>query len=159
MLRHAVAASFLTLATSATAYETLDQTGFEDFSGLVATSTTWVNEHGSMMTITVSTTDQVSGHYVNHARDTGCQNTPYPLTGRVNGQFIAFSVAWRNGTQDCRSATGWTGYARRNDDGTIQIVTDWNLSYQGGSEPAIERGQDLFSYVPPSIGEAPPMKE
>lgn len=159
MLEHAVLGAVLLIATPVAGYEALDKAGFHDFSSLVATSTTWVNEEGSTMTISVSATDEVTGQYVNHAQGTGCQNTPYLISGRVNGQFIAFAVAWSNGTQNCNSTTGWTGYARQNNDGTLQIVTDWNLSYQAGSGPAIDSGSDLFSYVAPSTGDDLPMKE
>lgn len=137
----------LSLSTAALAFSEFDATSFKDFSSLVSTSTTWQNQSGSTMTITVDSNDQVSGQYINRASGTGCQNSPYPISGRVDGNFIAFAVAWDNGTENCNSVTGWAGYAQASGS-TIEIVTQWNLAYQGGSGPAIEQGKDLFTYVP-----------
>ncbi|WP_113442753.1 avidin/streptavidin family protein [Rhizobium cremeum] len=137
----------LSLSTAALAFSEFDATSFKDFSSLVSTSTTWQNQSGSTMTITVDSNDQVSGQYINRASGTGCQNSPYPISGRVNGNFIAFAVAWDNGTENCNSVTGWAGYAQASGS-TIEIVTQWNLAYQGGGGPAIEQGKDLFTYVP-----------
>ncbi len=137
----------LSLSTAALAFSEFDATSFKDFSSLVSTSTTWQNQSGSTMTITVDSNDQVSGQYINRASGTGCQNSPYPISGRVDGNFIAFAVAWDNGTENCNSVTGWAGYAQASGS-TIEIVTQWNLAYQGGGGPAIEQGNDLFTYVP-----------
>ncbi|MCJ7993567.1 hypothetical protein J5N58_02950 [Rhizobium cremeum] len=137
----------LSLSTAALAFSEFDATSFKDFSSLVSTSTTWQNQSGSTMTITVDSNDQVSGQYINRASGTGCQNSPYPISGRVDGNFIAFAVAWDNGTENCNSVTGWAGYAQASGS-TIEIVTQWNLAYQGGGGPAIEQGKDLFTYVP-----------
>ncbi|MCR4266301.1 avidin/streptavidin family protein [Nitratireductor sp. ZSWI3] len=159
MVRIPVVIGFaLVLTVPASALEPFDPASFDGFSSLVATSTSWVNEYGSTMTISVSTTGEVSGHYVNHAQGTGCQNSPYPVSGRVNGNFIAFSVAWSNGSENCNSATGWSGYAGSTGDGSLEIVTQWNLSYEGGSGPAIESGSDVFTYMAPATGDKPMKK-
>ncbi|EJT01362.1 avidin/streptavidin family protein [Rhizobium sp. CCGE 510] len=140
----AVAALVFAVATSALAF---DASNFKDFSSIAPASSSWQNQSGSTMIIQVDSFGNVSGQYVNRAQGTGCQNSPYPLTGRVNGTFIAFSVGWNNSTENCNSATGWTGYAQVNGNNT-EIVTSWNLAYEGGSGPAIEQGQDTFQYVP-----------
>jgi hypothetical protein len=141
---NAVAALVFAVATSALAF---DASNFKDFSSIASASSSWQNQSGSTMIIQVDSFGNVSGQYVNRAQGTGCQNSPYPLTGRVNGTFIAFSVGWNNSTENCNSATGWTGYAQVNGNNT-EIVTSWNLAYEGGSGPAIEQGQDTFQYVP-----------
>lgn len=129
----------------AAAFSPFDAADFTDFSSLTGTSSTWVNQSGSTMTITVSPSAEVTGQYINRAAGTGCQNSPYQISGRVNGNFISFSVAWNNGTANCNSVTGWSGYARSSAS-DLQIVTDWNLAYQGSSGPAIEAGSDTFTY-------------
>lgn len=129
------------LASAADAFQ---PENFKGFSSLA--SSTWKNQRGSTMTINVDSFGNVTGQYINEAPDTGCHGSPYPLVGRTTGNFIAFSVAWNNATENCNSTTGWAGYAQANG-GNIEIITNWNLAYQGTS-PTIEQGSDTFTYVP-----------
>ncbi len=144
-----LAAIAVSLAGAAAAFSPVDPAAFKDFSSLVSTSSTWTNQSGSTMTISIDGNDNVTGQYINRAQGTGCQNSPYPIAGRVTGNFIAFSVAWTNGTQNCNSVTGWAGYAQASGS-TIAIVTQWNLAYQGSGAPAIEQGADTFTYTAPT---------
>ena len=141
----------LFFSSSALAFTTFNAETFEDFSSLSGTSTTWVNELGSVMTIDVAPDGSVSGTYVNNAQGTGCQGTPYVLNGRVTGNTIAFSVAWNNGTANCNSATGWAGYAQVVSGSTLQIVTQWNLAYIATNGGQIESGADTFTYQPQTL--------
>lgn len=134
----------LLISSEALAFEASD---FVDLSSLTSTSSTWENQSGSTMTIVVDSTGNVSGQYINRTTGTGCQNSPYPISGRVTGDFIAFSVAWENSTENCNSATGWAGYAQATNS-TIEIITNWNLAYQSPSSPMIEQGSDTFTYKP-----------
>lgn len=148
MLRK-IAFGGLMLAASTPAFA-FDVSTFTDFSSLVSVSSTWKNQSGSTMMISVDSFGNVSGQYINRAAGTGCQNTPYPLVGRVNNNFIAFSVAWNNATENCNSATGWAGYAQATGS-DVQIVTNWNLAYEDPSGPRIEQGSDTFTYVPQTM--------
>ncbi|BBD41354.1 hypothetical protein Amn_pc00690 (plasmid) [Aminobacter sp. Y103A] len=152
MFRVIFAGLGLSLASSAMAFE---PASFEQFSSLVGASSAWTNDKGSTMVISLDSNGGVTGQYVNRAKGTGCQNSPYPIAGRVTGNFIAFSVGWNNGLENCHSATGWTGYAAKSSSGALQIVTEWNLAYQGGSGPAVTNGKDLFIYTEPKKGDAP----
>ncbi|MET0942690.1 MAG: avidin/streptavidin family protein [Mesorhizobium sp.] len=141
-----ILASGLILATASTALAF--QAGeFVDFSSLTSASSTWQNQSGSTMMISIDSFGNVSGQYINRAAGTGCQGSPYLLAGRITGNFISFSVAWNNATENCNSVTGWAGYASVNGN-KLEIITDWNLAYQGASSPMIEQGSDTFAYVP-----------
>lgn len=142
-----VAALATSALTQAHAADANDAKAFNGFSSLSSASSAWKNQSGSTMTINIDPSGMVTGQYINRAQGTGCQNSPYPLVGRVTGNFIAFSVAWNNAAENCNSATGWAGYAQAAG-GSIELVTNWNLSYQGQSGPAIEQGKDRFEYVP-----------
>ncbi|GLR46224.1 hypothetical protein GCM10007880_67420 [Mesorhizobium amorphae] len=137
-----VAAAFLLMA-SASAFG-FDASDFKDFSSIVSTTSTWKNQRGSTMTINIDSSGSVHGQYINRAPGFGCQNSEFPLNGRVNGKFIAFAVSWKNSVDNCNSVTGWTGYARVNGS-AIQIVTNWNIASQGASGPSIQSGEDLFN--------------
>lgn len=138
----------LFFSTTAMAFSPFKAETFTDFSSLSGTSTSWVNELGSVMTINVGSDGSVNGTYVNNAQGTGCQGTPYVLDGRVTGNTIAFSVAWSNGTANCNSVTGWAGYAQVTGANQIQIVTQWNLAFISASGGQFQTGADLFTYQP-----------
>ncbi len=145
MLKFLVAAGFVLTATVHA--HALDPADFQGLESAVTTTSAWRNQSGSTMTIDIDTNGNVIGTYINRAAGTGCQNTPYVLNGRVNGSYIAFSVAWNNATANCNSATGWAGYAQVSGS-DIQIVTNWNLAYQSASGSSkIEQGSDTFTYV------------
>ncbi|MBP1852531.1 avidin/streptavidin family protein [Rhizobium halophytocola] len=139
--------SWLLVTASALAFSDFEPGSFKGFDSLVSTATNWQNQSGSTMTITVDGAGNVTGQYINRAANTGCMNSPYQISGRVNGNFISFSVAWSNGAENCNSVTGWTGFAKMNSN-SLQIVTDWNLAYQSPSVPTIQKGSDTFTYQP-----------
>jgi hypothetical protein len=111
--------------------------------GRFLAATGWVNQSGSVMNFTGTSTGQIQGTYVNNATGTGCQGTAYPLIGWVNGNNIAWSVSWSNASADCNSVTAWGGYY---DPSTGSIQTRWTLAYQSGSGGAIQQGADVFKY-------------
>lgn len=104
----------------------------------------WQNQSGS--TFSIDTYDPssglFSGSYINRAQGTGCQNTPYGVTGYILGNIISWSVRWQNAYQNCSSATGWTGYYANG-----VITTNWNLAYQTSGGYAIAKGTDTFTRV------------
>lgn len=139
------------LAEDVTVLDPSGGAGSGELAGMAALSdlqqhlatTGWVNQSGSVMNFSVSTDGQITGTYVNNAAGTGCQGTPYPLTGWVYGNNIAWSVAWTNATANCNSVTAWGGYY---DPGTNSLQTSWVLAYQGTSGGGIEQGTDVFTY-------------
>ncbi len=110
-------------------------------------ATTWVNQSGSMMTISVNSKGAVSGQYINRAAGTKCQGTPYKISGWALNNFISFSVRWDNAHENCNSVTGWTGYATADSSGKISIKTKWNLVYKSASGSQIQPGEDTFQSV------------
>ncbi|MGL3604876.1 avidin/streptavidin family protein [Rhizobium sp. G187] len=136
----------LLFSSSLAAHAPFNAQGFTDFDSLSGTSTTWVNELGSVMTIDVDRKGGVTGYFVNNAPGTGCRGLPYDLSGHAHGSTIAFSVVWSNGIADCRSATSWAGYARKTFGGGVQIVTQWSLAFVGKAGGKIETGQNVFTY-------------
>jgi hypothetical protein len=106
-------------------------------------SSVWTNTRGSEMYISVSSSGHISGNYINHDGNYSCQNTPYPISGWVDGTSIAFSVRWDNQFENCNSVTGWTGFY---DSSTGKIETKWNLAISGTTDPSqIISGVDTFS--------------
>ena len=138
----------LTVATPATS---------KDLATILADGDTlsFTNELGSSMTLTFKPqqpsqgTFSLTGTFVNRAEGFQCKGTPYPVVGLMDAQSwtLSFSVAWSDSTQDCNSATGWTGVMKLvNHKPTLQIFTDWNLSYIGSSgKPEILKGKDVFT--------------
>lgn len=129
------------------------QSNAERTSILNGTETAWQNETGSTMSLKVADDGSVSGTYVNRASGTGCQFSPYPIVGQVNGRFIAFVVAWDNASSNCNSITAWSGYVSATRP-VAQITTRWNIAYKGTSQPAIAQGEDTFTQVSKQIGAA-----
>ncbi|MEP2758555.1 MAG: hypothetical protein ABJP66_05695 [Hyphomicrobiales bacterium] len=120
-----------------------------EFLGLssLTSSSTLENQVGSTMTNTVDSAGNVTGRCINCTIGTGCQNTPHPNTGRVTGNFSAFSVGWENSTENCNSATNWAVYAQATNS-SFEIVTNWNLAYLSPFSPIIEQGSGTFIYEP-----------
>lgn len=105
--------------------------------------TVWVNTRGSQMSISVSASGHISGSFINHDGNFSCQNTPYPISGWVDGTAVSFSVRWDNQFENCNSVTGWTGFL---DTAGGKIETHWNLSVSGSTDPSqILAGTDTFS--------------
>nr|WIG64902.1 Cas9-mSA-T2A-mCherry [Vector Cas9-mSA/sgRNA] len=109
---------------------------------------TWYNQSGSTFTVTAGADGNLTGQYENRAQGTGCQNSPYTLTGRYNGTKLEWRVEWNNSTENCHSRTEWRGQYQGGAE--ARINTQWNLTYEGGSGPATEQGQDTFTKVKPS---------
>lgn len=106
-------------------------------------ATGWVNQSGSVMNYTYSASGQITGTYINNAKGTGCQGTPFPLTGWINGNTIAWSVIWKNSTVNCNSVTAWGGYYSPT---SKEIKTNWVLAVQSGSDETVQLGKDVFAY-------------
>jgi len=105
----------------------------------------WQNQSGSTFSIDAydPSNGLFSGTYINRAAGTGCQNTPYAVTGYILADMISWSVKWANVYANCNSVTGWTGYYNK---GTI--TTNWNLAYMASSGGyVIEKGGDTFKRV------------
>jgi hypothetical protein len=126
----------------------------DEGSSFLASSSSWINQSGSTMTLVFGSGGSVTGSYINNAAGFACQGTPYPIAGWVLGNFISIAVAWNNAYANCNSVTGWTGYAVQ-DGGSVAIMTNWNLAYQGASGPAIMAGQDVFKPLTKTEVESP----
>ncbi|MGI9364091.1 MAG: avidin/streptavidin family protein [Rhizobiaceae bacterium] len=118
---------------------------------ILATTSSWVNQSGSVASISFTPSSQpgthsVSGIYVNNAPGYRCQGTPYPISGiyYANTQTVSFSVAWFNSSEDCQSVTGWTGYFNVATSPVV-MTTNWNISYLTGNGHAISQGSDVFT--------------
>ncbi|MDJ0626973.1 MAG: avidin/streptavidin family protein [Rhodobacter sp.] len=128
---------------------------------LAASTSSWQNQSGSTATFSFTpSVDQpgvylVSGTYINRASGTGCQNTPYPLSGYYySGNFaMSFSVAWSNTTANCQSITGWTGYFASVGSG-YELRTDWNLVYINSGGGQIQQGQDTFQLITTAMSDS-----
>lgn len=103
---------------------------------------TWVNQLGSKMVITISSTGVVSGTYVSAV---GCgAGNPYPVAGWYNNLAISFTVNW----QTCNSLTSWTGHLVASGS-TLQFDTLWYLALGGTVQwNSTVAGHDTFTYQP-----------
>jgi hypothetical protein len=102
----------------------------------------WTNQRGSMLYLDAMTPNgQITGHYINRAQGTYCQNIAYPLVGWIYGTAITFTVDWQGPTESCNSITSWTGFLYQNN-----INTLWQLVVNGStSTQQIMQGSDVFS--------------
>lgn len=104
---------------------------------------TWVNTRGSTLTIDrVEPDGALAGTYVNRAAGFDCQDSPFPASGWVNGDKIAFTVDWKNAGENCDSITSWVGYLSG-----ARLITNWDLVYTDSAEgrPMFMRGSDVFT--------------
>jgi hypothetical protein len=127
MRRILAALAFLLFATSAYAQ-----------SGIVPS--VWKNHRGSMMYVNWPLfPNGFGGAYVNLAEGyKNCYGTPYPMSGRIDGNKIAFTVIWNNFSQNCQSRTDWTGTISGN-----KIKTRWIITLDNGK--VFKRGRDYFT--------------
>lgn len=113
------------------------------FAQSVQPGTTWVNEGGSVLTITsVGADGAITGTYVNNVKGFDCQNEQMALNGWEEGSIISFSVRWKNANKDCNSITSWTGYHASG-----KIFTDWDLIYTATNTglPTHLKGSNVYS--------------
>jgi len=101
----------------------------------------WTSQRGSTLTIeTIAGDGSFTGSYINRAAAMPCPNSPFKVSGWIDGQKISFSVRWRNATNDCHSIASWTGYV------SDQLIhAEFALIYvnrQG--KPAFSNGKDTF---------------
>ncbi|MGR6036117.1 MAG: avidin/streptavidin family protein [Candidatus Nitrosoglobus sp.] len=110
----------------------------------VSSLSTWTNQSGSTLHIkSIDSKGQITGYYINRAKDYGCQDTPYPVTGWVYETAITFTVKWKNATESCNSITSWTGFYYQG-----VITTLWQLVPDGAkSTGEIKQGGDIFKRV------------
>ena len=114
----------------------------EDEAVSISANTQWINELGSVLTITtIDSTGLLTGNYVNKAAGYPCKDTAYPVTGWVDGTAIIFNTLWINSTESCNSITAWTGFYYNN-----QISTLWQLVEDGATAVSqISSGSDTFT--------------
>jgi hypothetical protein len=103
-------------------------------------NSTWTNQTGARLTIeSVAADGSFTGSFVNRSGDFACRNTPYHVSGWIDGQKIAFSVRWTNTTANCQAITTWSGFA-----GPKGLQTQWVLVYLKKGDPTISSGKDVF---------------
>jgi hypothetical protein len=103
------------------------------------TTTTWVNELGSEMTIAIGSNGAITGTYVSAV---GCgAGTAFPLIGWWNNQAMTFTVNWG---ATCNSLTAWTGHWTST--GGSKIGTLWYLAVGGPPQwNSTVAGTDTFT--------------
>jgi hypothetical protein len=106
----------------------------------------WVNQHGSVLSIMSVNGGAFEGTYENKKAGTYCLNDPYIVTGKVDGDDIAFSVAFADRsdkTKNCFTVAHWSGTIT----GTV-IDTNWSLAYAGTTGLSVWGGSDRFELQP-----------
>lgn len=105
----------------------------------------WTNQRGSTLIIReIGSNGQLTGTYINGAQGTGCQGTPYLVTGWLYDKVISFAVIWQNNVASCNSITAWTGFIGNN-----LMKTKWQLVTNGSLK--IDQGEDDFKSIPYKI--------
>jgi hypothetical protein len=103
-------------------------------------NSTWTNQIGSTLTIeSLAPNGSFAGAYVNQAGDLACRNSPYRVSGWIDGQKIAFSVRWVNATANCQAITSWSGFL-----GPKGLLMQWVIVHLKKGEPALTSGKDVF---------------
>jgi hypothetical protein len=103
-------------------------------------NSTWTNQAGARLTIeSVAADGSFAGSFVNRGGDSACRNTPYHVSGWIDGQKIAFSVRWTNTTANCQAITTWSGFL-----GLKGLQTQWVVVYIKRGNPTISSGKDVF---------------
>jgi hypothetical protein len=103
-------------------------------------NSTWTNQVGSTLTIeTIAPNGSFAGTYVNEAGDLACRDSPYRVSGWIDGQKIAFSVRWANGKANCQAITSWSGFV-----GAKGLLMQWVVVHLKKGEPTLASGKDVF---------------
>lgn len=118
---------------------------------------TWYNELGSILTISSSSGNALSGTY-NTASGSASGN--YQLVGRLDSgsgtaaSATGWTVAWSNSAfGSSHSATSWTGLYQPPGNGTEEIYTLWLLATEmpeAAQWGAVRVGQDTFTRTQPT---------
>ncbi|MBS0241081.1 MAG: hypothetical protein JSS20_02810 [Proteobacteria bacterium] len=84
----------------------------------------WVNDRGSELAITyVEANGSFRGEYLNKAPGFGCRNSPFDVSGRIDGDHVRFVVLWKNASESCNSMTAWAGKLEG-----AKLATEWELA-------------------------------
>jgi hypothetical protein len=96
----------------------------------------WKDAQGSEINLlTIDAKGALTGKVVSHAPGFACANFPFDLSGRAHGHHVQFSVVWKNGLQDCKAQTAFSGKVA----GKSMHV--WWVTTSGGKKT---RGADTF---------------
>ena len=69
---------------------------------------TWVNQNGSTVEFEVSADGEISGAYSSR-KGRAASGLKYPITGRQNGDLVAFHVDWHDADTNLHAITSFTG--------------------------------------------------
>jgi hypothetical protein len=89
----------------------------------------WVNQNGSVLEITETAAGHLSGVFIS-SRGRAPAEKHYRVVGVANGELLSFVVDFRDGEENLRSLTNFTGRYVLDNDGKEQIHTVWVLARQ-----------------------------
>ncbi len=89
----------------------------------------WVNQNGSTVAFEVSADGEISGSYSTR-KGRAASGLEYSITGRQNGELVAFHVNWHDAHNNLHAITSFTGRCTIDSEGRDAIHTVWVLARQ-----------------------------
>ena len=90
---------------------------------------TWMNQNGSSVTLHVAADGAVTGHF-RSGKGRVAADQHYALTGRCNGDLLAFQVDWQDEDANLHAITSFTGRGVVDESGRETLHTVWVLARQ-----------------------------
>ena len=90
---------------------------------------TWVNQHGSTLTLECDASGRLSGSYCT-SKGRAASGKAYPIIGQVNGEVFAFQVNWMDESENLAAITSFSGRLGRDLGGQTTLHTMWVLARQ-----------------------------
>ena len=90
---------------------------------------TWMNQNGSTVTLHVAADGAVTGLF-RSGKGRVAADQHYAVTGRCNGDLLAFQVDWQDEDANLHAITSFTGRGVVDENGDETLHTMWVLARQ-----------------------------
>ena len=90
---------------------------------------TWVNQNGSTVTFEADASGRVRGEFRSR-KGRAASDTGYPVSGKLNGELLAFQVDWRDADTNLHAVASFACRVAVDDDGHDTIHAMWVLARQ-----------------------------
>ena len=90
---------------------------------------TWINQNGSTVTFEAAAGGHVTGEFRSR-KGRAASDRGYPLSGKRNGELLAFQVDWRDANANLHAVASFTCRLAVDDNGRDTIHAMWVLARQ-----------------------------
>lgn len=90
---------------------------------------TWVNQNGSTVTFEADATGRVRGEFWSR-KGRAASDRGYPVSGKLNGELLAFQVDWRDADTNLHAVCSFTCRLAVDENGRDMIHAMWVLARQ-----------------------------